>query len=181
MPVVAELCHSGVQIHAKNPCVGKKPRKLILHLLRAAAGIHDVFAAAGVTDDGCRFAVTAIVAHKLSVGLVINKRNIAPRALLDRSAANTPCHRVIAPSVHKQNGLFAVLKVIFQLLRQRLAEHTRVSAHGFFAHIHNHRIRKLGVAIALFHFKKPVFSCLSTVKGFYGGRCGSEHQRNFQL
>ena len=84
---------------------------------------------------------------------------------------------MIAAAIQKEDRLLLPIVYVFQRPHQTVADRGRVSKAKLLAHIHDHRRRKLGAAVALAERHERVSSAFRFIEAFdRGGGGGQKHQ-----
>ena len=145
----------GIRVHAEHFSPGKELFQFRLDHLRPRAEVFEF----SPTDRAALvrpLGIAAIVAEQASVRAVVGHGNAAARALVDKAAFAAADETVCAPSVDKQDALFAAVDVLLQFLPQEAADAAAVSAAELALHIDDLNRRKLLVVITVLQLKIAV-------------------------
>ena len=121
--------------------------------------------------------IAAVVAHQVTVGLVVGQGDAAIGAPHRFSAVHAQGKAGKSPAVDEQNGLLPPLPGLEKLLRQLVAEGGEVEGFLLLAHIHDPDGRKGRRAVPLRQGEQRVLSGLGGVVAFDAGRRRGQQQR----
>ena len=109
--------------------------------------------AAGCTGNLKPLGITAVMAHKVTVHLVVSEGDTAIGAFNRFSAVNADAKGGIAPPVDKDDGLFTLVEILEKCFRKLVAQRRKIVVLLLHPHIHDTDVRQSSRSVPLIQRK----------------------------